>query len=674
MPEGKKIYQLIVRQRSVANPELDALLQVLQVDFNLDTYTARQRLIGPGLALFGKGPLEKTSQVFTLLQRHGFACWLLEPQPPELKPDLLRSLEIHGEHISFTCQKGLVRLDRGAAVVGVLADLSGGLAEKHVKRLLAQNTYRGSDALEVFSRDEMIRATLQGQPVFDFYLLDQEGKVGQAVQVVPGRFNVDGLGSRAAMGTRQNLQALVQLVEEYAGSFRLHCDFGLSQLPGCEARRASESPSAVMENRVSLSRYGWLVARLKGDGRPLHEPQHSGEGQVSGALGVLVAGQPTLGAIFGENGGTDVPPVLSEVAQEVQRALEADGLSSSPLSSASHPERRDLPAPPDLPGNRPNWGNSFMKVSAVSAGFAVAVGGGNDLLRSAFDNGLATGVVPLIAAIPLLWGGFHFIRLKRRIENTPTSKVRSLAMGLVEIHGRAKRCYALVAPMTQSACVWYRLRKYRKDNNKSWKLVKEVNSNHVPFLVDDGTGRVNVDPAGATVKAKVQQAGYPGQSPLTFTAFGSSYAEDEKWIEDIIYEGTSIYVLGYAQPLRKERMGLRERTLTKLRQLKLDPKALHRYDTDGDGVIDEAEWQGARNDAEQEALREHLAESEARKRQEDSVVIGKGPQRSLPFVITETVSEADLVRKYGFLSLPLLVAGLMAMTLALYKLLQYLGL
>jgi hypothetical protein len=130
-------------------------------------------------------------------------------------------------------------------------------------------------------------------------------------------------------------------------------------------------------------------------------------------------------------------------------------------------------------------------------------------------------------------------------------------------------------------------------------------------------------------------------------------------------------VLGYAQPLREERMSLRERTMARLRQLKLDPELMERYDTDGDGVIDESEWQVARSDAEHEAIRDHLEEGSARKRQEEHVLIGRGPQRSLPFIVTETVSEADLVRKYGLISIPLLIAGLGTMLVALYKLLQY---
>ncbi|MCK4510077.1 MAG: hypothetical protein KAU27_16120, partial [Desulfuromonadales bacterium] len=351
---------------------------------------------------------------------------------------------------------------------------------------------------------------------------------------------------------------------------------------------------------------------------------------------------------------------------------DSDETSAAQQPVESQSKRRNLPAPPDRPAAKLNWRKSLIFIFAVAVGFSFVAGGvGDGLLRLVSRYGISTGLIPAMAAVFLLWGGFHCIRIKRRIENTPTSKVRSVAMGLVEVHGRSKRIYALVAPMTQSACAWYRLRKFRKDKNKSWKLIKEVNSNHVPFQIDDGTGRVIVDPSGASIKAKVQQTGYPGQSSLTFTAFGSGYDEDEKWIEDIIYEGTSLYVLGYAQPLREERMSLRERTMAKLRQLKLDPQAMHRYDADGDGVIDEVEWQDARNDSEQEAMREHLSEGNARKRQEEHVVIGKGPQRSSPFIIAETVSEAALVRKYGLISLPLLIAGLAAVVLALYKFLQY---
>ncbi len=678
MPDDSKTYQLIIRQRPADHPELEILLQELQSAFGLDSYTARQRLIGPGLAQFGKGLAAKTEKIASLLQRYGFACWLVEPQKPAFAADLLRSLEIRNDSVIFTCQKGLVRLERGAAVVGVLADLSGGLADKHVKRLMAQHAYRGSHALEVLSHEEMVRTTLLGQPVFDFYRLNAQGNVEQAVQVMPGRFSVDGLGSRASVSSTQNLQALITLVEEYAGPFRMYCDFGLSQLPGCDVKKATDSPSAVLENLASLSRYGWLVTRLQGDGRPARDqtPGRSGLMTAGTIVAVAASAQPGLATAACSVDNSAANPGLDEVAREISKESgDGGGRSEEQANKGIQPGHRALPQPPERPIVKPYWGKPLVMIGAAAVGFLIAAGGDHgSLLRMVSRYGLTTGVFPALASVPLLWGGLHFLQLKRRIENTPTSKVRSLAMGLVEVHGRAQRLYALVAPMTQSACVWYRLRKYRKDNKNNWKLVKEINSDHVPFQLDDGTGRVTVDPSGADVKAKVHQSGYPGQSPLTFTAFGSGFGEDEKWIEDLIYEGTSIYVLGYARPEREERLSLRDRTTAKLRQLKLDPQAMHRYDTNSDGLIDEVEWQDARNDAEQAALSEHLAEDLPRRRQEDHVVISNGPQRSLPFIITETISESDLVRKYGLFSLCLMLAGLGTMALALYQLLQYLKL
>ena len=156
---------------------------------------------------------------------------------------------------------------------------------------------------------------------------------------------------------------------------------------------------------------------------------------------------------------------------------------------------------------------------------------------------------------------------------------------------------------------------------------------------------------------------------MSFT--GSNFDDHEKWVEEIVYEGASVYVLGYAQPLREERVSLRERTMAKLRHLKLDPRAMRRYDANGDGQIDQIEWDAARSDAEQMTLKEHLAEQGERKRQEEHVVIAKPPQRRLPFVVAETESEAHLTAKYGWFSIPLLLGGVVALVFAIVKFLQF---
>ncbi len=673
MPDETKPCQLIVRQRPVAHPELDILLDKLKDSYGLDTYTARQRLIGSGLALLGRGTGKQTARIAELLQLYGFACWLIEKQKPAFAPDMLRSLEKQGASVVFTCQKESVRLERGDSVVGVLADLSGGLADKHVKRLLARNAYRGSNALGVLSHEEMVRTIFQGQPIFDFYLLADDGRIRQAVRVLPGRFNVDGLGARASISSTQNLQALITLVEEVAGSFRMHCDFGLSQLPGCIPSKVADSPSALMENLASLNRYGWLVCQLRGDGGPA-EALSSGDRSALAAAGLTAGGTLTgitSSALPAADGA--LAPGLTEMAAEAASTEVTDELSAVDDDASVRPDgRRDLPSPPEPPPVQRRWSRVALMTGAAAAGFLAAAGGNGKLLEVAARYGWDTGTLPALAALVLCWGGLYCLRLKRCIENTPTSKVRSVAMGQVEVHGRARRRYALVAPMTQAACVWYRLRKYRKTSKNNWKLVREINSSHVPFVLDDGTGQVTIDPQGAAVRAKVQQSGYPGRSPLTFTAFREGVGEDEKWLEDIIYEGTSLYVLGFARPVQDMKLTLRERTLARLRQVKLDPASMRRYDTNSDGRIDQAEWEDARADAERQALAEHLAERSERKRQEEHVMIGRPPQRGLPFIIAETVSEGQLTRKYGWIGLLTMAAGLIAGAAAVYKLLQYL--
>lgn len=671
MSDETTTYQLIVRQQPVPVPELDELLRALHGGFGLDVYTARQRLVGPGLVMFGKGSLEKTREIAALLHRYSFACWQMLPTPSTVTPARLRSLEVHKDHVLFECQGQLVRLERGAKVLGVFADISGALVDKHVKRLLAQNTYRGRDAIEPLDQEELLPTIFRGQPVFDFYLFGDQNTPERAVRVLPGRFNPSGLGDRASLSARGNLEALLALVKEYAQDFRLHCDFGLSQLPQCPVLRLDRAPSAVEDNLKSLNRYGWLLTQLQGDGLPGATPEGKGS-LTSGAAVAVTLGQPALAEVLGA--GVEAIPELAEVSRDLSEAITKEDLRDTGHKGEDAAAKKDLPPPPEWPQARMTLGKMLTLVGAfLGAGLFVAVLEGDGSLAGSFARyGLNAGILPGLAAAGLFWSGFHCICLKRKIENTPTSKVRSMAMGLVEVHGKAWRQYALVAPMTQSACVYYRLRTYRRDNNKKWKLIKDVDSSHVAFQVDDGTGRVVVDPQGAAVKAKTRQSGYPGQTPLTFTSFNHA-DEDEKWVEDVIYEGTTLYVLGFAQPLKAERQSLRDRTVEKLRELKLDRRALHRYDADGDGQISESEWQVARSDAEQMALKEHLAQGAVRKRQEEHVVIARPPQRGMPFVIAETASEAHLARNYGLCSIALMLAGLVAAGGALYKLLEFLN-
>jgi len=103
------------------------------------------------------------------------------------------------------------------------------------------------------------------------------------------------------------------------------------------------------------------------------------------------------------------------------------------------------------------------------------------------------------AGVYLFYRGFCLLQRKRLIMNTPQSKIRSAAMGLVEVSGLATGPYMVTAPITGKACYYYRTMVWqwkRQGRSSSW--VKEADESlHVPFFLEDSTGRVLVNPQGA---------------------------------------------------------------------------------------------------------------------------------------------------------------------------------
>jgi hypothetical protein len=108
-------------------------------------------------------------------------------------------------------------------------------------------------------------------------------------------------------------------------------------------------------------------------------------------------------------------------------------------------------------------------------------------------------VIGFVAGIALFVYGFRLLQCRRLILDTPFSKIRSASLGMVEISGLAVGPYTMVAPITDRPCYYYRTLVWewkQRGKNKEWvKVASECM--HVPFFVDDNTGRMLVDPRGA---------------------------------------------------------------------------------------------------------------------------------------------------------------------------------
>ncbi|MBS3125294.1 hypothetical protein J4211_03510 [Candidatus Woesearchaeota archaeon] len=132
----------------------------------------------------------------------------------------------------------------------------------------------------------------------------------------------------------------------------------------------------------------------------------------------------------------------------------------------------------------------------------------------------------LVGGAVLIMIGFKQWRIKRLVENTPTSKVRGIAMGFVEVCGTVSKPFKqyLVGPFTGKECVYYsyKIEEERQGSKgrRYWATIRsDVQS--IPFFAKDNTGAVLVDPKGAiklfSEKNNLRLSGLFGSRPLRFT-------------------------------------------------------------------------------------------------------------------------------------------------------------
>lgn len=263
---------------------------------------------------------------------------------------------------------------------------------------------------------------------------------------------------------------------------------------------------------------------------------------------------------------------------------------------------------------------------------------------------LMLGGGPLVLA----WG-LDCLRQKRLIEDTPTSKVRSAAMGLVELSGQAVPRTMLKAPCTGRECCWWycRVQEYKRSGkNSRWVTVKELGSPEL-FYLRDSTGRVLVDPQGAELIVPETviplDSGTRAQLEPAFAAWGLSssswFGFDKKMRvqEQAIIPAAELYVLGDLAKRVDQLEARKQRFAERIRAAKSDPAKMAEADANHDGGVDAMEWTDFLTREESRFLVEEAARAPAAAPDDDLVVRGPADR---PFIIS-TEPESGLTSAFG---------------------------
>ena len=106
--------------------------------------------------------------------------------------------------------------------------------------------------------------------------------------------------------------------------------------------------------------------------------------------------------------------------------------------------------------------------------------------------------VAIAGGLYFFFVGFQLLARKRLLLTTPTSRIRSAALGPVEVNGMAAGPYTMSAPITGKSCFLYQTTAWqqREGRKQEWEKVADETL-HLPFFIDDSTGQLLIEPLGA---------------------------------------------------------------------------------------------------------------------------------------------------------------------------------
>ena len=174
-----------------------------------------------------------------------------------------------------------------------------------------------------------------------------------------------------------------------------------------------------------------------------------------------------------------------------------------------------------------------------------------------FDRYWILATMALGGGTAMFASGFRDFRLKRLIQNTPTARIRSMAMGLVEVNGVIECRSTVYAPFSGRACAVWNVDISARGRNNHWTVVHRATSGQ-PFFLRDETGVALVYPRGAqcSLNFATEEVCHGLTLPECYSSYVSTLGPRRhlwrvamlRFRERVLDEGTKIYVLGTATP------------------------------------------------------------------------------------------------------------------------------
>ncbi|NOZ12108.1 MAG: hypothetical protein GXO69_00495 [Acidobacteria bacterium] len=199
---------------------------------------------------------------------------------------------------------------------------------------------------------------------------------------------------------------------------------------------------------------------------------------------------------------------------------------------------------------------------------------------------------------------FQLYRLKNLVQDIPLSKLRSVSAGFVEVMGRIHGRNRFISPVSGAECVYFRYTREQLINSRDgnhWKTVEIGEAFSEDCYLDDGTGIISLNLKNANFSISSKETVYRSYDELNSGLVPVPGIHQTRYREEYIQDGRTVYVMGTATPVNPLR-----RFGEYLREIKKDKNRLLRFDLDGNGIIDESEWQAALPKLRQEFLSRYM--------------------------------------------------------------------